>query len=246
MYSGKEDGQTLWVLEKERNGAHRHCAGEQNGAHHHSGHGKNGPHLHCAETRSKMGPLTTLNRENGSHRHCTETRNKMGPIATLNRKKWVTSTLCRDQEHNGAYHRWAENNSKITKHFGTSDLAGIRTRDTQQVYRRKARADNKTKNTEDTVSLVDTHPRLHQGVLYCQHVTLFHGTRWRVIALMSIQKSIAFAALIFTKLTNVLQHYVQITYTIFHPHRTIHVEITWRNSFTPFRKVWPSMSWFSR
>jgi len=61
---------------------------------------------------------------------------------------------------------------------------------------------------------------------YCQHVTLFHGSRLHVIAFMSTQKSIAFAAPIFTKLTNVQQHYVQITYTNFHPNRTIYVEIT--------------------
>lgn len=108
---------------------------EQNVAHRHSEHGKN-----------------------GSHRHGVKTRNKMGPITTLNGGKWVTSTPCRDREQNGAHRQWAENSNKITKHFGTSDLAGIRTRDTQQVYRRKAWADNKTKNTEDTASHVDPPP----------------------------------------------------------------------------------------
>jgi hypothetical protein len=193
-----------------------------------------------------MGSLTILNRETGSHRDCTETRNKMGPITTLNRKKWITSTLCRDQEQNEAYRQWAENSNKITKHFGTSDLAGIRTRDTHQVYRRKHERITKQKIPKILHPVLIPPPsRLHQGVLHCQHVTLFHGTRWHVIAFMSIHKSIAFAAPIFTKLTNAQQHYVQITDTIFYPNRTIHVEITWRNSFTSFRKVWPSMSWFS-
>jgi len=127
---------------------------------------------------SKMGPITTLNTEkwatstlcrdqeqNGATHHSEQgnwvtstlyrDQGKMGLISTLNRKKWVTSTLCRNQEQNGAYRQWAENSKKITKHFATSDLAGIRTRDTQQGYRRKAWADNKTKNTEDTASRVD-------------------------------------------------------------------------------------------
>jgi len=41
-----------------------------------------------------------------------------------------------------------------------------------------------------------------QGVLYCQNVTLFHGTCVPVIVFMSIKKSTALSAATFTKLTN--------------------------------------------
>ena len=41
-----------------------------------------------------------------------------------------------------------------------------------------------------------------RGVLYCQNVTLFHGTRVPVTVFMSIKKSTALSAATFKKLTN--------------------------------------------
>ena len=42
----------------------------------------------------------------------------------------------------------------------------------------------------------------HTGVIYCQNVTLFHGTRVPVIVFMSIKKSTALSVVTFRKLTN--------------------------------------------
>ena len=41
---------------------------------------------------------------------------KMGPITTLNTDKWATSTLCRDQEQNGATHH-SEQENWVTSAF---------------------------------------------------------------------------------------------------------------------------------
>jgi hypothetical protein len=41
----------------------------------------------------------------------------------------------------------------------------------------------------------------------------------------------AFSALVFVKLTNVQQHYVEISYTEFYPNGTINVKAAGRNPF---------------
>jgi hypothetical protein len=63
---------------------------------------------------------------------------------------------------------------------------------------------------------------------------------------MYAHTSTTFPALIFTKLINSRQHYVQISYTEFHKNRTINGKGMDRNSFTLPSKVWRSLYRFWR
>jgi len=51
------------------------------------------------------------------------------------------------------------------------------------------------------------------------------------------EKSMAFSALVFMKLTNFQQHYVQISFTEFHPNGTINVKVAGRNPFIPLSRT---------
>ena len=65
-------------------------------------------------------------------------------------------------------------------------------------------------------ALPDSTHRLHQGVLHRQNFTLFHGTRVPVTVNMSINRSTAMPAAVFTKPTNARQLAVNISGTKVH------------------------------
>jgi len=68
--------------------------------------------------------------------------------------------------------------------------------------------------------------------LYLQNAVRFHSTRVNVISIAPHNTSTAFRQPVFMKLTHCQQHYVQISYTEFHPNLLVNVGSTDRQTFT--------------
>jgi hypothetical protein len=98
-------------------------------------------------------------------------------------------------------------------------------------------------NKITSVAILDVVHEIYQGVLYFQNVVSFQGTRVNVISFMPVS-STAFAAPIFTKLTNTRQRYVQTTYTKFNPDWKMSVQSMDRNLFTSPSEVCLSLGRF--
>ena len=77
---------------------------------------------------------------------------------------------------------------------------------------------------------------LKQDVLDCQNVHGISRYTRKCNFVYAHKKRSIFLALIFTKLTNTQQHYVQASYTEFHPNRTVYLECMDTHSFVPASK----------
>lgn len=80
---------------------------------------------------------------------------------------------------------------------------------------------------------------LQHGVLYFQNTTLFHGTRRNVITQETNRR-------ILGKSKMLRIHYVRVLNTELYSKRTISVESTDKNTFTPLNKLPPAPHQFSR